>query len=203
MQEKHSHPERQSLGFTEAVEEIITPILISRGFVCAVNGTNTFEYRSSKVVFCIGHDPISFEIDMCFALTDSPSDRYGLQEVLDFILGPHHGVQAFFQASQRHHVVYCIRSIADTLQKCDNAIWSGDFAVYQSMKMRAQENSERLTNQIVQAPTRQAADVAWRQHDYEKVRDLYGSIERDLTSVEKGRLNYARSRTHTEDNSTS
>jgi hypothetical protein len=69
----------------------------------------------------------------------------------------------------------------------------GDHSTYQRIVKEVNARSEAYTKKVVQEPIRTAAQVAWQGRDYAKVRELYESIEADLTPIEGKRLYYAKS----------
>jgi len=184
---------RESLGFTEAVAQYIAPLLIAKGFTCAEQTVYSVKFQSPDVALAVFHDPVSYEIDLVYALQASPSERYDLRNMLDMVLGPDQQQQVYFQASERDRVVASIKTIADYLRKYGEKVLMGHPTTYQRIGEAARRRNEAYTRQVVQWPIRQAAEDAWQKHDYAKVRDLYEPIEDDLTPVEQKRLNYARS----------
>jgi hypothetical protein len=184
---------RESLGFAEAVAQYIAPLLTAKGFTRTEQTAYSVRFQSPAVALAVFHEPVSYELDLVYALQAAPSERYNLCDMLDTVLGIGHKEQAFFQASEHDRVVYCIKAIADYLRKYGDKVLIGDPTVYQRMREVTRRRNEAYTKQVVQQPIRQAAEDAWQKHDYAKVRDLYEPIEDDLTPVEKKRLDYAKS----------
>ena len=181
------------LGFADAVATDIAPLLASRGFARSETTPFSVKFHSPNVGVEIFHDPYSFEIELVFARRAEPSSQLGLRDMLDAVLGLGHKETWFFQASTHDRVIACIQAIAQLLRRFGEAVLAGDPMAYQQMEQIARRRNKACTNQIVQRPIRMSAEDAWRNHDYAKVRDLYDSIEADLTPVEKKRLAYARS----------
>lgn len=184
---------RENLGFAEAVVQYIATLLTPRGFTCTEQTLYSVKFQSPNVTFAVFHDPVSYEIDLVYARQAAPSERYDLRNMLDALLGPGHEKQAYFQASEPDHVVASVKTIAGLLQRYGETVLDGDPTVYQRIGDLARQHNEVYTKQVVQRPIRKADEDAWQKHDYAKVRDLYDSIEADLTPSEKKRLNYAKS----------
>jgi hypothetical protein len=183
---------RESLGFAEAVGQYIAPLLIARGFACMEQTLYSVKFQSPKVALAVFHDPVSYEIDLVYALQATPSGRYDLRNMLDAMLGSDHKEQAYFQASEHDRVVASIQAIAGYLRKYGEKVLTGDPAAYQRIGKLSRRHNEAYTKQVVQQPIRQAAQEAWQKRDYPKVRALYEAMEGDLTPVEKKRLAYAK-----------
>lgn len=184
---------RERLGFAEAVRHYIAPVLTARCFTCSEATPYVVKFTSPTVVLALSHAPVSYEIQVTLARKAAPSQLYTLRDILDLALGPEHKDQGFFQASERGRVFECVRAIGDILSKYGETVLPGEPAVYERMDETARHRNEAYTKQVVQGPIRKAAEKAWQEHDYAKVRDLYDSIEPDLTPVERKRLEYAKS----------
>jgi hypothetical protein len=187
-----SKDSRERLGFAEAVAAHIAPVLAAQGFACTKAKPLVVRFESVAMVLLVSHDRLSYEIELTFLQKAHPSQRYTLHDILDAVLGFGHKEQFLFQASDRDRVVACVRAIAELLDKFGKSVLAGDSAICQRMAAAARLRNEAYTKQVVQTPIRRAAEEAWRGHDYSKVRELYESIEADLTPSETGKLNYAR-----------
>ncbi len=193
---KFNDTERESLGFAEAIHEHITPLVVAKGFVCTDQTLYSATFQSPNVIMTVVHEPLSYEIELSYALRNTPSERYNLSDLLDTVLGTGHNLQTFFQASERHQINYCVKTVADYLLKYGEKMLVGNVAMYQKIKEATRRRSVSHTKEVVQRPVRIAAEAAWKEHNYATVRQLYEPIERDLTPAERRRLDYARSKVH-------
>ncbi len=184
---------REQLGFVEAVSEYIAPVLAERGFACVEATPYSVKFQSHNVALAVFHEPVSYEIDLVYALQAVPSERYNLCDMLDMVLGLGHKEQTFFQASEHDRIVYCIKVIADYLRKYGEKVLIGDPTIYQRMREVTRLRNDAHEKQAARQSICRAVEEAWQKRDYAKVRELYGPIEADLTPAEKKRLNYARS----------
>lgn len=185
-----------SLGFSDAVTRYIAPLMIARGFTCTEQSAHIVTFQSPAVALSVIHEPISYEIDIAYSLQSDPWEQYDLRSMLDIAVGIDHQEPVYFQASEPKRVVECVKSIAVYMQKYGESILTGDPVAYRRIDELSRRRNANFTRQVIQAPTRQAAEMAWRCRDYAKARDLYESIENDLTPLEKKRLSYARSHSH-------
>jgi len=184
---------REELGFTEAVAQYIAPMLIARGFTCTEKSIYSVRFQSANVALVVYHDRLSYEIELYCARLTFPSERYSLADLVEASLTPDSENQVFFQASQKEGVTVCIKAIADILLRHGESFLAGDATAYQQIGDTTRRNAAAYEKQSAQRPIHSAAEIAWRQHDYAKVRYLYEPIEGDLTLVERKKLDYARS----------
>jgi hypothetical protein len=191
--ENSNSEKRESLGFAEAVAEYIAPMLAAQGFACTETTSYVVRFESAQVVLVVSHDRLSYEIQVTFARKADMAGRYVLGQMRNLTIEPDRCEQVFFQASERSRVFDCVRSIANILREYGEAALTGEPAVYERMGEAARLRNAAYTNRILQEPIRKAAEKAWQEHDYVKVRDLYDPIEADLTPTERKRLEYAKS----------
>jgi hypothetical protein len=183
---------RERLGFAKAVAAHIAPVLAAQGFACTEATSYVVRFESAEVMLAISHDRLSYEIEVTFARKTDPSQQDTLCDMLDAVLGPGHKEQVFFQASDPDRVVACVKAISELLRNYGQSVLAGESAIYQRMAEVARLRNGAYTKQVVQTPIRKAAEEAWQRHDYPKVRELYESIEADLTPTEKTKLKYAK-----------
>jgi hypothetical protein len=182
---------RKSLGFAEAVSKHLGPELTIHGFVCREATPNVARFESPAVLLAITHETFSYELEATFVRKADPSRQYTLRDMLA-AFGPSHEEFHGFQAASPTNVGATVRIIADFLKRYGQRILAGDALAYEEMSKAAELRAETVTKHYAQDPIRNDADRAWHRHDYARVRDLYASIESDLTPLEKRRLEYAR-----------
>jgi hypothetical protein len=180
-------------GFAEAVREHIAPVLAAQGFACSDQDLYVVSFSSVAIELALSYDPYSFEIDVTFARKADLSRRYALSDLLGVVSDALRKEHACFSASRPERVVECVRTIAGLLNEYGNGVLAGDAKAFERMGEISRLHNKMYTNELVQRPIRKAAEEAWRKHDYAKARDLYASIEPDLTLVEKKKLAYAQS----------
>lgn len=183
---------RESLGFAEAVAAHIAPVLAVQGFACTEATPYVVRFESAEVTLAISHDRLSYEIEVVFARKVDPKQQYVLGQMINLFVESDSHKALFFQASDRDRVVACVKAIAELLQKYGQSVLAGEPAIYQRMAEVSRLRNEAYTKQVVQTPIRKAAEEAWQRHDYPKVRELYESIDSDLTATEKTKLKYAK-----------
>jgi hypothetical protein len=189
-----NHEARKRLRFAEVAVENFTPILIVHGFVCTEITPYLVRFESTDVQLTIIHDPISYEIGLFVARRNDPSRRFGLRDILEIALGTAQNIGCVFQASDPDRVAAAVKAIAESLGKCGTGVLTGAPVVYQRMADISRARADAYTKEVVQSPLREAAKEAWLRHDYARIRELYESIEADLTPSERRRLKYAKDR---------
>jgi hypothetical protein len=182
---------RENLNFAKAVAGHLTPLLSAHGFACTESTRHMVKFQSPQVEAVVTHDRLSYEIEIAFARRAEPARRCTLPDMVNAALGPGHKQQTFFQASKAEDVAWCVKIIAELLEKYGHAVLDGERATYQRIEEMARVQNAAYTKQVVQQPVRQKAESAFENHDYTKARELYRSIESDLTPLEKKRLKYA------------
>jgi hypothetical protein len=180
--------QREHLGFAEAVIKHIEPLVISFGFHRASISCYAVVYQSPNVSLEVIHDRLSYGIWVEFRRVESPFEECTLGDIL-----ASDGKCRCFQASTPDRVNMIIAEIADLLRMFGTDALRGDAETYKRLIKEAEARSEAYTKEVVQQPIRLAAEAAWQRRDYTKARELYESIAEDLTTVEKGRLEYAKS----------
>jgi hypothetical protein len=171
----------------------IAPLLTANGFTCTDRTQYWVKFESPDVLFAVFHEPASYEIYPAFARRTEPTENYGLDDLLGALLGPDQAERPFFQASEHDRVATCVKAIAALLQQHGAAVLNGDPITYRHIADFGRQQREAYTKQVVNEPLRKAAEDAWQQRDYAKVRAVYESIESDLNPWEKRRLEYAKS----------
>ena len=183
--------ERCQLGFTDAVIEHIEPILEKFGFERVEASCRFVVYQSSDVSLDIVHDLLSNEIGIELQRLHPPLERCTFGAVLLSA-----GESYSFQASTLKRVDAVVGRIAGLLQEYGRKVLIGDVETYQRLSNELKERSKQYTKKFVLGPIRDAAKAAWKKQDFVAVIELYESIEKELTALERRRLIYARSNTH-------
>ncbi|MCD4823976.1 MAG: hypothetical protein K8S55_05175 [Phycisphaerae bacterium] len=185
--------DRRELKFEEAVQQHLEPILYQHGFIRVDATPSAVRFETTKVLLVITHDTqLSYEIETTIALRSHPKECYSIQDILEAIIGTQPGESYFFQASTPERVQYCVKNIAELLQKCGDSIFRGDSNIFHRMDMISEARACALEKKIVETPIRRAAVAAWKDKDYVNVVKYYGSIMESLTPSEAKKLEYAK-----------
>lgn len=184
---------RAELRFVEEAQTAFHFLVKELGFRLVKCEPPTFlRYESNELFVNVYHGRLSYEIDVEIGrLSDPNQRRYWIADVLGAILGWKDKSMTYFQASNQKALRGCIHMIADLVAKHYRPMLAGDLAVLDRVAAYSSEKNAAYTRQLVEQPVRDAADKAWREKDYVRVRELYGSIRDSLTPVERKRLEYA------------
>ena len=184
--------DRASLGFAEAVQSALEIVALDHGLGMVEAGPTRVRYESGLMFLNIYHGRQSYEIGVEVGLlADEQGCKFGLPDVLAALLGRDHGCRTYFQASKKDALMKCVEQIAALIEQHYGPVLAGDRNTWEQIAAVTAEHDAAYTKEVVQQPIREAANEAWREQDYQKVRELYGSIRQDLTPVERKRLTYA------------
>lgn len=183
---------REKLRFNQVVEREFRFLIDDYKYRLVKSESTFVRYESKSYFMNIYHGRISYEIgveigDHLVGWWDyiSPSG------ILNYVMGPDHGITTYFQASTREAVENCVVKLAGTIRKYCMDVASGDQKAIDAIIEAQGKRNEEYTRQVVQEPVRREAEQAWRDKDYSKVVSLYGSIKEDLSEIEMKKLEYA------------
>lgn len=191
MKENEATTQRSSLGFAEVAVASLSQILRPYGLLCMAKTDEAVRFESPDVVVSCSHGQLSYEIDVRLSHASNPTEEMSLADLLDAVVGPGHNIPTFFQASSKERMEQCFGTICDILKTHGTAALSGDKTIFNAMVKASQIRSTEYTNHVVNEPLRKSAEIAWKNKDYTKVKDLYARIRGNLTAVEAKRLAYA------------
>lgn len=194
MSERHAGQgiDRADLGFSEAARSAFSFLVTDYGFRLMESNPTYVRYETEALVLNVYHGRISYEIDVEIGrLPETERCRYRLPDVLGALAGLEDKRATYFQASNKSAVEKCVRAIAGLVARHYAPVLRGEPAVFDSIRTYTAARDAAYTKEVAQRPVRAAADDAWRSKNYEKVKELYGSIRSDLSVVERKRLDYA------------
>jgi hypothetical protein len=183
---------RKLLGFTDAVAEYIAPVLMPYGFVFVSSSVYAFEFTSNAVRLIVTHDPLSYEIEIYLNLKEREANKISLGDLVCCESGPMPSPGVFFQSSNRSGVASSIREMSALLARYGRSVLIGEPTAFKLVESSQTRLAALDTENVVENPIREEAEESWRRRDFERVCDLYESIESKLTPSEKKRLSYAR-----------
>jgi hypothetical protein len=185
--------DRADLRFVEAVQAAFRFLVEDLGFRLVNLEPPTFvRYESAATFLNVYHGRRSYEINVEIGRIADPVGRsYRLPDVLNALLGQDDRRQTYFQASDPQGVRRCVHAVAELVAGHYRSLLKGDDEAFSRVAAQTAEAARALTKEVVQRPVREAAEKAWHARNYAKVRELYESIDDDLSPVERKRLEYA------------
>ena len=152
-------------------------------------------YVRNPVFLDVFFDMNSFEIGVNTGLVSSllgEKCSYGLEEVMEAILGNSHEISPFYQSSSEKGIEECIKHIADVIKEYYVPVLKGNKGIFKKIDLASKNISQELTTEIKLKRVREKASEAWQQKDYLETIKLYKKIKPYLTPSEAKRLEYAR-----------
>ena len=150
-------------------------------------------YESKKVYVTAYYFPSRYECDVALGLFSDESQNYSIGELLilinDFNLSPTYNFEKTTQIEKTERNVSWFASI---LRKYGREYLKGNPAVFEELKENQEKMSKEYTQEILNKQTRQKAEFAWKQKDYDAVIRSYKAIEEFLSPSEKKKLEYAK-----------
>lgn len=181
--------------FTDMAKKAFS-FLDGAGFRLAHIEPGHLRYESPNSVVSIYWDARSGELEAFVGLRTSAGqtqDTYSMTDVVGMQRVPDRKTRRQpAQVADESRLQRFVDQLADDLRHCAQPALAGDRMFFQRLEAFRHANAEALTRDLQLRQVRSAAEEAWRNQDFAKVSELYSSVERDLSEVEKSKLEYAR-----------
>ncbi|HVA55039.1 MAG TPA: hypothetical protein VNI53_04455 [Gammaproteobacteria bacterium] len=176
---------RQAFSFLEEI-----------GFHCKNYHSTSLQYETNQVFVTIVWDPQSGELNVYIGL----QPREG-QSRDDYSLGDILGMQNIeiperyrpFEVADETQLCKFIEKLANDTRLYAKAALGGDRMFFRRLRMYRDTQSQALMLGMKLRHIRSEIGEAWNKREFDKVANLYVSIESYLTEVEKEKLKYAKS----------
>ena len=186
---------RAQLGFAESVNSEFSFLFGCYNMKCVISETTLVRYESSRVFIEIFHEPNSYELGIEIGqlnVSNKHNLSYGLEDVLEAVLGPKHNITTFYQSSNSEGVKQSVNDFAQTVKQYYRPFLTGDEDSFKKLEGVSIRRSEQLMKDRKLKRVREKATRAWENGDYKELVKLYESIKLDLTKAESKKLEYAR-----------
>ncbi len=180
------------LGFASCVGSILQPLLVANGLAEVQVTSHVADFASPNASIHIARDPYSYEIDARISHRGAPERTFSIADLVDAAGGDSARERCFSQAASPANMEAAFADIARLLSEYGHEALRGDYAIFERMADIVNARSKELTDKVVDAAARQAAESAWERKDYLAVQRLYASLTGPLTDVEVARLEFAR-----------
>lgn len=167
--------------------------LESAGFHLARMEVDYLRYESPSAVVTIVRDVRSGEIEAFAGLRSSagqPDEVYSLTDIMGMERVPNREMP--WQVFDESKLQPFMNQLADDLRIHARPALVGDRVFFQRLDLFRSAKAKALTRRLRLQQVRSAVERAWRGKNLKRVMELYASIERDLSEVEKKKLDYAR-----------
>jgi len=193
MLNKESSPERERLGFRDAVLSSFK-FLADFGLHLVKQEVTLVRYESSEVFVNVYHGRASFELGAEVGRLTEPNEKVTVFEIVAWAgaeraegLGQH----VMFQVSSHDGVQEFVPKLALLVQKYGALFLRADVSAYREAHEARSRAVVEHEKQVNLRDVRKKAEAAWQIKDYAQVLELYGPVRDDLTDVEAKKLAYA------------
>ena len=184
---------REKLAFVEVVTEFFRFLETEYGYRQTHRDPTCVEYKSGNLEIHVMHDLHSYEVELSITGGHAwQNQRFSLPEILGG-LAPDYPDKGFYQTTNKDLLRESVADIAGLIRKYADALLRGSADAVHLVEMAVREEAERMFERHTIEPMKAEADAAWKRKDYAEVIALYTSIESYLNSLEKRRLDYAKS----------
>lgn len=188
--------DRSALGFKKEVLYYFNFLVNEYGFQRVTEEETHVSFESDKVLINIYHELLSYELIFEIGLKPSSlgliESKYTLSEIVELGNGQSNTKDIFFQASTASGVKKCISKMADLVNQYAKGALIGDKLVYEKLNLIQKQRSDKLINEMELRRIRQKAERLWRDKNYEQYIKLYEGSQKELTSIELKKIEYAK-----------
>ena|SRR6185503_6381125 len=187
---------RSALGFEQAAQNAFAFLAPEYGMRVVESQPLFVRYENDALFVNISHGRSSYELVFEVGRKDQPEDRqvpFGPAEFASLTdpIGAK-GLRAFMATTSEevlHGLSYlAIQFRATTAEALENP------ELFERLKKQRREAHDEFADGLHERQTRPKAEEAFRQRDYQKAAELYGSMESRLTPAERQKLKIARDR---------
>jgi hypothetical protein len=186
-----------SKTFVEAARDAFL-FLEETGFRCVRRESSLLRYEADRVFVTVTWDPYSGEINVFIGLrpkTGEPEDGFSLSDLLDMEAVNVPERKTPFQVAEEKEVYPFLKKLAEDTRVYGKPALTGDRMFFRRLKnfRNVVARTSRRETEVRRA--RSAAENAWQKREFEKVVDLYTSIQNELSGAERSKLEYAKKHT--------
>lgn len=200
-------PERERLGFREAVSDAFLFLERQYGFRCVKQDSTFVRYESSSSILEISHGRGSYELSVVIGLRGKwwklsrllrgeESNRQG-RISLNSLIGAQGGGdynRVAFQTHTSDGVWEFVHRLGNLVRQYAGPVLCGDRAAIGKALAFASAESEEHSKGTELKRVREKAERAWHERDFVELVQLYSPVEEHLSRSEKMRLKYSRKR---------
>jgi hypothetical protein len=198
MIKQDAEPGRELLGFVEAVESSFAFLVSDHGFTLTQVEPTYMRYKTEDVFLVVYHGRSSCEIDVEIGQIVKNPDQievsYSMGEIIEFAGASKETGYTYFMATTPENVLMHVRTLAEYTKKYALNVLAGDQQTWDDLEKTRRKISNLITREYKLKAVRRDVDSAWREKNFPRVVELYGSVEEDLAASEKKKLEYARKR---------
>jgi hypothetical protein len=184
MNEKFSDIARRTFSFLEEA-----------GFRCLQPEPTLLRYETENVFVTITWDPRSGEIGEFIGLRSRKGERedgFSLSDLLamEGVDLPERKMP--FQVADESRLGPFLEKLAEDTSTFARSALAGDRMYLRRLKTFRNTAAQTYMRSLTLQNVRSQAETAWHRREFDRVVDLYTSIESDLSGSERGKLEYAK-----------
>lgn len=169
--------------------------LESVGYRCIEGTLNQLRYEAARTIVTIEWDSHSGELNLYIGLQSrggGPQDAYSLTDILamENVDVPERRMP--FQIAEESGLDPFIKKLAEDTQTYAQAALTGDRMFFRRLKAFRNTQAQVYMRDMKISQIRDKAEDAWRERHLDKIINLYTSIEKHLSKLERAKLDYAR-----------
>jgi hypothetical protein len=180
--------------FSDIVRRTFT-FLEEAGFRCTQDGPVQLKYETDNVFVTVTWDCRSGEISEFIGLQPRKGERengFSLSDLLamEDVDLPERKMP--FQVADENRLGPFVERLAEDTRAFAQPALAGDRMYFRRLKTFRNATTQTYMRSMTLQRVRSEAEEAWLKRDFDRVIDLYASIENDLSESEQGKLDYAK-----------
>jgi hypothetical protein len=183
-----------SMEFSKTARQAFM-FLEKAGFKLAQHGSTRLLYESSQSIVVVEWDTRSGEIEVFIGLRSAKVEKqetFSLCDILNMQSLDVPERKRPFQVADENLLVSFLEKLAEDTRAYAQPALTGDRMFFRRLETFRSVQSQAYMRDMELRRVRSEADKAWKRKDFDKMVNLYTSIESDLSESEKGKLEYAR-----------
>lgn len=172
------------------------------GFTLSDVSSSVVRYERQSAFLEVFHDSYTFEIGVNLGVRIEDhkgihEERFPLHSAIALAVDPASVGYRELMSSDPETTLQMIRKLAAWTRKYVEPLLIDTTAMIMQLRAQTEADAQVLTDGMSARSLRSEADLAWKQGDYSRVRDLYGRVSTELetitlTPVEQARLEYCK-----------
>jgi hypothetical protein len=182
-----------SVHFPDMAQQAFS-FLEGAGFRLTKSEPGQVQYESDKSFVVASWDPRSGELEAFVGLlprTGRAQDEYSLTDVMGVADVPASDCKPA-QVADEGRLAPFVDKLATDLRSHGQPALVGDRMYFRRLETFRGAKAERYMREMKLRQVRSEAEKAWQDRKYDRVANLYASVESDLTESESRKLDYAR-----------
>jgi hypothetical protein len=165
------------------------------GFKLVQRDSERLQYETDQSIVVVEWDTRSGEINVFVGLQPKMSERqdmFSLNDLLNMLNEDAAKRKTPYQVAEENRLAPFLWKLAEDTRVHAQPALAGDRMFFRRLETFRSAQSQAHMRDMKLRGVRSEADKAWKERDFDKMINLYSSIESDLSEAERGKLDYAR-----------